>query len=428
MSYKYYSDTAGGRKHSTDFYLSQAGGLKKKYDAEREQTEQTDTVKPPSYYMGGVKAFTPSAQYQQEMTYANSILNALKSGRTAYTDQLNNIMNRIQNRKSFSYDMDTDSMFQNSLQSAMTTGKAAMQDTMGQAAALTGGYGSTYATSAANQAYNAYIQDAYNNLPDYYNMALEAYNMEGQNLYNQASMLQNADESWYNRIVNAYQAQRDKVNTMYDQEYSNYWQAQNYNQNAAQFNAEMAYKQAKDKVAQNQWDAEYALSLAKVVGDGDSKTAATIADYSKEIIQAANKYGLYSGQYKQGNNGGTYMIQPESQFYQYAADLANKTGLDPKDILDYAKLYVDQSVYTLNADGRYADQWGTDLQTYDADPNDPGNIYGTGVYYTEPVFTKIEKKSDKKNDVFEDQYHNQYTRAQIETMYGGKFKDLISGM
>jgi hypothetical protein len=48
----------------------------------------------------------------------------------------------------------------------MNSGKSAMQDTIGQASALTGGYGSTYATSAGNQAYNAFIEDAYNNLPE----------------------------------------------------------------------------------------------------------------------------------------------------------------------------------------------------------------------------------------------------------------------
>ena len=40
---------------------------------------------------------------------------------------------------------------------------------------MTGGYGSTYATTAGNQAYNAFIEDAYDNLPQYYQMAMEAY-------------------------------------------------------------------------------------------------------------------------------------------------------------------------------------------------------------------------------------------------------------
>ena len=81
-------------------------------------------------------------------------------------------MGQIQNRDKFSYDVDNDVLFQQYLASSMASGKTAMQDTMGQASALTGGYGSTYATSAANQQYNAYIQDAYNNLPEYYQMAM----------------------------------------------------------------------------------------------------------------------------------------------------------------------------------------------------------------------------------------------------------------
>ena len=84
-------------------------------------------------------------------------------------------MTQIQNREDFEYDVDKDPLFQQALASAMNSGKTAMQDTIGQASALTGGYGSTYATSVGNQAYNAYIEDAYNNLPEYYNMALQAY-------------------------------------------------------------------------------------------------------------------------------------------------------------------------------------------------------------------------------------------------------------
>ena len=106
-----------------------------------------------------------------------------------HKEALTNLVNKIMNQEDFEYDVDKDQMFQQALASAMNSGKTAMQDTMGQAAALTGGYGSTYATSAGNQAYNAFIQDAYNNLPEYYNMALAAYQAEGERMLQQYNVL-----------------------------------------------------------------------------------------------------------------------------------------------------------------------------------------------------------------------------------------------
>ena len=138
-----------------------------------------------------------------------------------HKEALNNLLNDFMNREDFEYDVDKDKMFQQALASAMGSGKTAMQDTMGQAAALTGGYGSTYATTAGNQAYNAFIEDAYNNLPEYYNMALAAYEAEGQQMLQQYNMLDATDTKeygqWYDDINLQYQRTRDMVSDEYNQ-------------------------------------------------------------------------------------------------------------------------------------------------------------------------------------------------------------------
>ena len=67
-------------------------------------------------------------------------------------------------------------------------GQRAMKDTLGQIAARTGGIASSYATTAANQSYNNYMQglediarsmfnDEYSRAKDKYNTALNEYNM-----------------------------------------------------------------------------------------------------------------------------------------------------------------------------------------------------------------------------------------------------------
>jgi hypothetical protein len=163
----------------------------------------------------------PSAVTEAD-AYLKNQLAVIQSGKTSYTDQIKDMMSQIQNREKFSYDVDTDPLFQQALASAMGSGKQAMQDTIGQASALTGGYGSTYATSAGNQAYNSFIEDAYNNLPQYYQMAREAYQMEGDEMYRQLGMLNEADATEYGRNVTAYDATYQHRNQIYNEAYTQY--------------------------------------------------------------------------------------------------------------------------------------------------------------------------------------------------------------
>lgn len=163
----------------------------------------------------------PSAVTEADAWLSNQ-LEKIQSGRTSYTDQLRDMMDKIMNREKFSYDVDTDPLFQQALASAMNSGKTAMQDTIGQASALTGGYGSTYATSAGNQAYNAFIEDAYDNLPQYYQMAMEEYQMEGDEMYRQYGMLSTEDDKEYNRNIAAYDATYQHRNQMYNEAYGQF--------------------------------------------------------------------------------------------------------------------------------------------------------------------------------------------------------------
>ena len=154
--------------------------------------------------------------------YLKTQLQKIQSGKTSYSDQIKNMMAQIQGRDKFSYDVDSDPLFQQALASAMSSGKTAMQDTIGQASALTGGYGSTYATAAGNQAYNAFIQDAYDNLPQYYQMAMDAYQREGDELYRQYGMLVDADATEYGRNITAYDAMSQYRNQLYNEDYQMY--------------------------------------------------------------------------------------------------------------------------------------------------------------------------------------------------------------
>lgn len=149
-------------------------------------------------------------------------------GDFAYSKQgsYDDIINQILNRKDFTYDLNGDALYQQYKDQYNTLGLMASQNTMGQAAALTGGYGSSYAQSVGQQAYQSYLQQLNDKVPELYQLAMDKYNMEGNEMYNKYSMLSSDRDSeygqWsdgYNRLV----ADRDYYGTdyykLYDKEY-----------------------------------------------------------------------------------------------------------------------------------------------------------------------------------------------------------------
>jgi hypothetical protein len=137
-------------------------------------------------------------------------------------DQATEIYDKIMNRGEFSYDVNKDKLYQQYRDLYAQMGRGAMEDTMGQAAALTGGYGSTYSQNAGQQAYNAYLQKLNEVVPELYNAAYDRYNQEGQNLMNLYTMARNnADSAYerdYNQWYNRLQLERSDEDTTYNRQ------------------------------------------------------------------------------------------------------------------------------------------------------------------------------------------------------------------
>lgn len=137
-------------------------------------------------------------------------------------DQATEIYDKIMNRGEFSYDVNKDKLYQQYRDLYAQMGRGAMEDTMGQAAALTGGYGSTYSQNAGQQAYNAYLQKLNEVVPELYDAAYNRYNQEGQNLMNLYTMARsNADNAYerdYNQWYNRLQLERSDEDTTYNRQ------------------------------------------------------------------------------------------------------------------------------------------------------------------------------------------------------------------
>ena len=101
---------------------------------------------------------------------------------SAYEAPLQQAMDRILNREDFHYNLDGDALYRRYRNQAIRNGRLAMADAAGQAAALTGGYGNSYAQSVGQQAYNRQLDSLADRIPELYNLAMSQYQLQTQNL------------------------------------------------------------------------------------------------------------------------------------------------------------------------------------------------------------------------------------------------------
>ena len=95
-----------------------------------------------------------------------------------------------------------------------------MSDTLGQTAHLTGGYGSSYAQSAAQQSYQRHLQQLSDVLPQLQSAAYTRYRDAGEALLDRYGLLQEQEDAEYNRWqdqVAAWQKEVSQAQSQYDQ-------------------------------------------------------------------------------------------------------------------------------------------------------------------------------------------------------------------
>lgn len=96
-----------------------------------------------------------------------------------YQSQIDDLTKQILNREAFSYDPEKDPTYQQYKESYTRSGERAMQDTLGQVSARTGGLASSYAGSAAQQTYDNYMGALADKIPELKQLAYSMYQDEG---------------------------------------------------------------------------------------------------------------------------------------------------------------------------------------------------------------------------------------------------------
>ena len=181
-----------------------------------------------------------------------------------YIPQMDELMGRLQNRQ-FRYAQSEDPLYRQYAARYQQQARQGMQDTMGQAAALTGGYGSSYGTTAAQQAYANTMNGMNDKALELYNLAKDRYDPEGDEMRSNLSALGQMEDrnrsmydsdraEWHQRLNDLragqqteYQRYADQL-AQYNTDYNNAWNQYAYWEDLAekkrQFDADLAYKRA----------------------------------------------------------------------------------------------------------------------------------------------------------------------------------------
>ena len=128
-----------------------------------------------------------------------------------WEDQLKETANKIINREKFSYDVNGDALYKQYKDRYTQQGRQAMMDTMGQAQAMTGGYGNSYAQSVGQHTYQGYMQGLTDKIPTLYQIAMDKYTSEGNQMRDNMNLMMQQDDIGYGR----YRDQLADQNTAY---------------------------------------------------------------------------------------------------------------------------------------------------------------------------------------------------------------------
>lgn len=263
-----------------------------------------NTVSIPSYdktRYEDTKEGGAAAQAYKDALGAVSGYGSFKYGKQT---ELDNIMQSILERKPFTYNFNEDAFYQMYKDKYQKQGKMAAANVMGQAAALTGGYGNSYAATAGNQAYLGYLENLNDIIPELYQMAYDKYSQEGQDMYNQYGLLRDDYDKQRALHAEGYQRLVDAANAARSDYYSG---------------AESFYD-AQDRANKALYD-EYELALKQIEGDEPKETTLTpsqwnaIFDKADEMaMNGENSLALYVNT----------LVNAETISPDVAADLMNQ--------------------------------------------------------------------------------------------------------
>lgn len=197
-----------------------------------------------------------------------------------YQGQIDELTKEILGRAAFEYDPFKDPTYQQYEQSYRENGRRAMQDTLGQVSARSGGLASSYADRASQQAYDGYMSELADKIPDLKQLAYQMYMDDLNGKRADLSLLTGLDDRDYQKFLTelgqyntdrqfAYGVNRDNVlDNQWTQEFlrKNFESDRDFtygvsrdNVSDDRYNQEWEYKQSQDVLSRGDTERQNAL-------------------------------------------------------------------------------------------------------------------------------------------------------------------------
>ncbi len=176
------------------------------------------------------QGYTPSDSVLAAEAERQSI-EALQPGEysSAFDEQLKTLYEQMESRPEFSYNPEEDATYQRYAQLYRQEGQGAMEDTLGKTAALSGGYESSYAQTAAQQSYQQYLERLAQLVPQFQEQARDVYDRQGAAMKDRYEALQKEKAEEYRQWrdkKDLWQKEMAQAQSRYedlrDQDYKNY--------------------------------------------------------------------------------------------------------------------------------------------------------------------------------------------------------------
>ena len=196
-----------------------------------------------------------------------------------WQEELDDIYKKINEREAFSYDQNNDALYKQYAQQYQANAKLAMEDTVGQVSALTGGYANSYAATAGQAMYNQQMNGLNDKALEIYQAALQQYNMESDRLM-----------GIYSMTASNYGLEQDRINSEVAQAQ---WAAE-YAESQRQFNAQLEYDKERAAADDARWKAELASDEARYYAGLSAENARYYAGLSYDEQRAKASDAQYA--------------------------------------------------------------------------------------------------------------------------------------
>ncbi|MCQ2439776.1 MAG: hypothetical protein MJ074_08445 [Oscillospiraceae bacterium] len=221
---------------------------------------------------GSYSKVTTGAQYQpleiEPFSYENAPQYVSK-----YQDKINALATEILGQRPFSYDPETDPLYSQYRKQYTREGQRAAADTLGQAAAMTGGMPSTAAIAASQQAGDYYAAQMADKIPELQQLAYGMYLQDQQTQRQNLEMLQaleNGDYGRYTDLLGQWNKDRSFAWDQWGTNYQNAYNERAYADALAQqtlenerYDTEWAAKEQQRDLENQRYDTEWAAKEAQ---------------------------------------------------------------------------------------------------------------------------------------------------------------------